>query len=113
MNRAIRSATPMAILGVLAWLGACLAAGASPPDPPAFDTAPARSALRRLLPRWQTQFTLIALDGHGTDRFRVSGSPGHIVVSGTSPAVLLTGVEAYLEKAAHVSIEWPGDSLSR
>src|SRR6185312_6653899 len=33
--------------------------------------------------------------------------------SGTSPAVLLTGVEAYLEKAAHVSIEWPGDSLSR
>jgi alpha-N-acetylglucosaminidase len=105
--------TRMVICGVLAWLGACTAARASPSALPAFDTAPARSALKRLVPHQQAQFTLIALVRHGTARFRVSGSRGHIVVAGTSPAVLLTGVETYLEKVAGVSIEWPGDSVSR
>jgi alpha-N-acetylglucosaminidase len=79
----------------------------------AFDTAPARAALQRLLPRQQAQFTLVAVDGHGVDRFEVMGRPGHIVVSGTSPAVLLTGVETYLEQAAHVSIGWPGESVTQ
>ena len=35
------------------------------------------------------------------------------MVAGTSPGVLLTGVEIYLERVAHVSIGWPGDSLAR
>ncbi|MEW9623817.1 alpha-N-acetylglucosaminidase [Rhodanobacter geophilus] len=90
------------------------AAFAATPAQPAFDTAPARAALLRLLPKQQAQFALVALDrGQGADRFRISGTRGHIVVAGTSPAVILTGVETYLEQAAHVSIGWPGDSLSR
>ncbi|HKR75356.1 MAG TPA: alpha-N-acetylglucosaminidase [Rhodanobacter sp.] len=90
------------------------AAFAATPAKPAFDTAPARAALQRLLPRQQAQFSLVALErGQGADRFRISGTPGHIVVAGTSPAVILTGVETYLEQVAHVAIGWPGDSLSR
>ena len=103
------------------WLGCLLlvcagvpATFAAEPAKPAFDTAPARAALQRLLPRQQAQFALVALNrGEGADRFRIAGIRGHIVVSGTSPAVLLTGVETYLEQVAHVAIGWPGDSLSR
>lgn len=70
------------------------AAFAAAPAGAAFDTAPARAALQRLLPRQQAQFTLLALDrGQGADRFEVRGTPGHIVVGGTSPAVILTGVK--------------------
>ncbi|MDO1530085.1 alpha-N-acetylglucosaminidase [Fulvimonas sp. R45] len=99
--------------GLLAGIGMLPAFAATPAQPP-FDTAPAREALQRLLPRQQAQFALVALDrGQGADRFEVHGTPGHIVVAGTSPAVILTGVEAYLEQAAHVGIGWPGDSLSR
>ena len=79
---------------------------------PVFDTAPARAALQALLPRHQAQLSLVALDrGQGADRFEIRGTPGHIVVAGTSPAVLLAGVEMYLQQVAHVSIGWPGDSL--
>jgi alpha-N-acetylglucosaminidase len=103
------------------WLACLLAAcagmpvaSAATPAPPAFDTAPARAALQRLLPRWQAQFTIVALDrGSGADRFRIGGTPGHIEVAGTSSAVILAGVETYLERVAHVAIGWPGDSLSR
>lgn len=93
----------------LLWLIACAPSMAAP----AFDTAPARAALQRWLPQWQAQITLVAKARHGADRFRVSGTPGHIVVTGTSPAVLLAGVETYLQQVAHVSIGWPGNSLSR
>ncbi|MBD8880342.1 alpha-N-acetylglucosaminidase [Rhodanobacter sp. 7MK24] len=87
---------------------------AGEPAKPAFDIAPARAALLRLLPKQQAQFALVALDrGQGADRFEVRGTPGHIVVAGTSPAVILTGVETYLQQAAHVDIGWPGDSLAR
>jgi len=90
------------------------AAFAAEPAKPAFDIAPARAALQRLLPRQQAQFTLVALDrGQGADRFRISGTSEHIVVAGTSPAVILTGVERYLEQVTHVDIGWPGDSLAR
>jgi len=102
------------LIGLLlagAGVPACLAAA---PAKPAFDTAPARAALQRLLPRWQAQFTLETLDpGKGRDRFVIHGVPGHIVIAGTTPAVLLVGVETYLHEVAHVDIGWPGDSLSR
>lgn len=97
----------------LSGMGFCGASAAAPAKP-AFDTAPARAALQRLLPAQQAQFILVALDrGQGADRFEVRGTAGHIVVAGTSPAVILTGVETYLEQAAHVAIGWPGDSLAR
>jgi len=97
----------------LAWLAAGTVFAAPTPTAAAFDTAPARAALQRLLPRSQSQITLVALDRNGADRFRISGTAGHIVVAGTSPAVLLTGVETYLEQVAHVSIGWPGNSVAR
>ncbi|MBD8872691.1 alpha-N-acetylglucosaminidase [Rhodanobacter sp. DHB23] len=96
--------------------GACLCGtSAAAPSKATFDTAPAHAALQRLLPaQQQAQFTLVALDrGQGADRFEIRGTPGHIEVAGTSPAVILAGVETYLEQVAHVAIGWPGDSLSR
>ncbi|HEX7325664.1 MAG TPA: alpha-N-acetylglucosaminidase TIM-barrel domain-containing protein [Rhodanobacteraceae bacterium] len=96
---------PIGVLLGLLWLPLLAA--------PAFNTAPARAALIRLLPEWQAQITLVALPKDGPDRFRISGRPGHIVVAGTTPAVILTGVEAYLTRVAHVGIGWPGNSLSR
>ncbi len=78
-----------------------------------FDTTPARAALQRLLPRHQAQIVLVALDGQGTDRYEISGTPGHVVVAATTPATLLAGVEAYLEQATHTSFGWPGDSVER
>lgn len=95
----------LAVLATLCMMASSAFAG--------FDTAPARSALQRLLPRHQAQFTLVALEGQGADRFEISGTPGHIVVAGTSPATLLTGVETYLEQVAHTSFGWPGDSVDR
>ena len=79
----------------------------------AFDVAPARAALRRWLPHHEAQIVLVTLDAGKGDRYAIRGEAGHIEVAGTTPAVLLAGVEAYLEQVPHVSIGWPGDSLSR
>ena len=95
--------------GLLAITGLSMAHGTDA----AFDTAPARAALQRLLPKHQSQFALVALArGQGGDRFEVRSTPGHIVVAGTSSATILAGVERYLEQVAHVAIGWPGDSLA-
>ncbi|MFE9002737.1 alpha-N-acetylglucosaminidase TIM-barrel domain-containing protein [Streptomyces sp. NPDC007875] len=78
-----------------------------------FDTAPARAALRRLLPEHADQFRLVALEKRGDEeRFEVGGSPGRLTVSGTSPAVLLTGVHWYLKYTCHAQITWSGDQLN-
>lgn len=79
----------------------------------AFNVAPARAALQRLLPRHESQIALTALPSAAGERYRISGKPGQIEIAGTSPAVLLAGVEAYLERVPQVSIGWPGDSLDR
>ncbi|MER5973246.1 alpha-N-acetylglucosaminidase [Streptomyces sp. NPDC002055] len=68
--------------------------------------APARAALRRLLPDHAGQFRLTALTG--PERFRVTGSTGRIEVSGTGPAVLLTGVHWYLKYVCGAHISWAG-----
>lgn len=86
---------------------------AAPPAEASFDTAAARTALARLLPRWHTQVTLAAINRSGADQYHIGGTAGHIVVAGTSPAALLVGVETYLEQVAHVGIGWPGKSVSR
>lgn len=81
---------------------------------PAFDPAPARASLERLLASRASQFTLVPVARTASgDRFSVSGGPGAIRVRGTSPATLLTGVGWYLEHVAGVDIGWPGDSLGR
>lgn len=76
-----------------------------------FDTGPAADALRRLLPGHHRQFTLRAVSGRDGERFRVTGGAGRITVEGTSPAVLLTGVNTYLTRVARADISWNGEQL--
>ncbi|MEU8779501.1 alpha-N-acetylglucosaminidase [Streptomyces sp. NPDC048606] len=86
-------------------------AGAGAGAPRTFDTAPARAALERLLPRHARQFTLVADAAAGSDTFTVSGRAGAVTVRGSTGATLLTGVGWYLQHVAGVDIGWPGDSL--
>ncbi|MFE7772435.1 alpha-N-acetylglucosaminidase [Streptomyces sp. NPDC057445] len=97
--------------------------GTEPDQGPYEVTAPARAALRRLLPHHAAQFRLTVLpalpggreagrrDPHGSERFRVSGAPGRIEVEGTGPAVLLTGVHWYLKYVCRAHISWSGTQL--
>ncbi|MEU8999370.1 alpha-N-acetylglucosaminidase [Streptomyces caniferus] len=83
-----------------------------PERTPAYDTAPARAALTRLLPRHADQFQLVPLAPEGgADRFRVDGRAGRITVSGTTPAVLLTGVNWYLKYTCRAHLSWAGDQV--
>ncbi|KAF4410552.1 alpha-N-acetylglucosaminidase [Streptomyces lycii] len=86
-------------------------AAAGAPEPagrPLFDTAPARAALERLLgERHAAQFRLRALRG-GPERFRVAGAAGAVEISGTGPAVLLTGAHWYLKYVCRAHISWAG-----
>ncbi|MER5305848.1 alpha-N-acetylglucosaminidase [Streptomyces lasiicapitis] len=73
--------------------------------------AAATAAARRLLPRhWeQITFRTVAGEPGAGDTFRVSGKRGHVVVSGPTAAVQLTGLNHYLKHTAHASITWAGD----
>ncbi|MFF6883131.1 alpha-N-acetylglucosaminidase [Streptomyces sp. NPDC012421] len=87
------------------------AAGAAAAGP--FSVSAARAALVRLLPRHAGQFELALVPRTDTgDRFSVSGTTGRIVVTGTTPAVLLRGVHWYLSYTAGVDLGSPGDSLA-
>lgn len=94
------------------------AAGPVAPPPAAtgaaaFDVAPARAALERLVPRHHHQVRLRAIPaGRGGDRFRVTGRTGAITIEATTPAVLLTGFNAYLKHVAHADISWNGRQLN-
>jgi len=80
----------------------------------AFDTAPARAVLQRLLPPTALrQIELRAIAAAGGDRIELSGETGHVVVAATTPATLLAGVNWYCKDFAGVSINWNGDSLDR
>ncbi|MET7688967.1 alpha-N-acetylglucosaminidase TIM-barrel domain-containing protein [Streptomyces sp. NPDC005483] len=91
--------------------GAHAAPGAVGQAAKPFDTTSASVALRRLLPDHHRQVTLRALAPGGADRFRVTGRAGAITVQGTSPAVLLTGLNTYLARAAKADISWNGEQL--
>ncbi|MEU5577724.1 alpha-N-acetylglucosaminidase [Streptomyces huasconensis] len=87
-------------------------AAEGPARTPAFDTDSARAALNRLLPRHAEQFRLRLRPAEGrTDRFRVTGATGRIEVSGTTPAVLLTGVHWYLKYVCGAHLTWNGSQL--
>ncbi|MFK4064224.1 alpha-N-acetylglucosaminidase [Streptomyces sp. NPDC029674] len=93
-------------------------AAARPAEAPALDTDAARSALNRLLPHHAEQIRLRLVPARGRenrgaheDRFRVTGSTGRIEVSGTTPAVLLTGVHWYLKYVCGAHITWNGSQL--
>ncbi|ADD43343.1 Alpha-N-acetylglucosaminidase [Stackebrandtia nassauensis DSM 44728] len=86
---------------------------AAPPDVAYVEPTnvrPARESLKRLLPKHHTQFAL-SLTGE-VDRFTVSGREAAIEVTGSTPAVVLTGVNWYLKHVAGVDVSWPGSSLS-
>lgn len=72
----------------------------------AFDSAPARDALVRLIGADRAhQVTLRTIDrGDGNDRFAVTAEGGRLVVAGTTPAVQLTGFGYYLRHVAHADI---------
>lgn len=74
---------------------------------------PAHHAARRLLPDHYNQLRFTIIDNATSEHFKISGTAGNISIEGTSPAVLITGLNKYLQDIAHVSIGWPGDSLSR
>lgn len=110
------------MLGTAGAIGAGVALGGAAPAPgragrrqeraPAYDTAPARAALTRLLPGHADQFQLVALAPDGTgDRFRVEGRTGRITVAGTTSAVLLTGVHWYLKYTCRAHLTWAGDQV--
>ncbi|MEV0317955.1 alpha-N-acetylglucosaminidase [Streptomyces sp. NPDC050658] len=109
------------VLGAAGAIGLGCAAGAvaaeahaaeGPAEGPAFDTDSARSALNRLLPHHAEQFRLRLVPASGgTDRFRVTGRTGRIEVSGTTPAVLLTGVHWYLKYVCGAHVAWNGSQL--
>ncbi|WP_405942443.1 alpha-N-acetylglucosaminidase [Streptomyces sp. NBC_00207] len=84
---------------------------AGAPRSRSFDTAPARAALERLLPRHSGQFTLVPDTAGGADTFTVSGTAGAITVRGSTGATLLTGVGWYLQHVAGADIGWPGESI--
>ncbi|MEU3608667.1 alpha-N-acetylglucosaminidase [Streptomyces sp. NPDC035033] len=89
------------------------AAGAAGMPVAGYSAGAARAALARLLPRHADQFELVLTRRTASgDRFAVTGSAGRIVVTGTTPAVLLRGVHWYLSYTAGVDLGSPGDSLS-
>ncbi|WP_435057270.1 alpha-N-acetylglucosaminidase [Streptomyces sp. bgisy060] len=114
--RRCRDALAVAVLALVAV--AALPGAPAPSDAsaagPAFDPAPARAGLERLLPARAAQFTLVPVEKPDSgDHFSVSGTAGAIEVRGTSPATLLAGVGWYLERVAGVDIGWPGGSVDR
>ncbi|GHE66524.1 hypothetical protein GCM10018785_39160 [Streptomyces longispororuber] len=108
------TAGALGLTGLGAAYGPALPARAAddPVRGPAFDTDAARAVLNRRLPHHADQFRLRLVPAtQGRDRFRVSGSPGRVEVTGTTPAVLLTGVHWYLKYVCDALITWNGDQL--
>lgn len=75
---------------------------------------PAQAAARRLLPHhWQQlSFRDGKAGANGGDTFQVSGGTGRITITGTTPAVQLTGLNWYLRHMANANITWAGDQLN-
>nr|WP_152393094.1 alpha-N-acetylglucosaminidase TIM-barrel domain-containing protein [Paenibacillus guangzhouensis] len=78
-----------------------------------FDTQPAIEVLKRLIPKQYDQVHFIAVDrGSKGDYFRIAGTSGSLEISGTSPAVLLTGFNWYLKSIAKANVNWNGEQLN-
>lgn len=72
----------------------------------------ARAALKRLIPTHADQVAFRLMQGSRDDRFRIHGVEGHIVIAGTSPAVMLTGLNWYLKYVADANITWTDQQLN-
>ncbi|MFC9243766.1 alpha-N-acetylglucosaminidase TIM-barrel domain-containing protein [Streptomyces sp. NPDC057136] len=107
------TATALAVLATVLSTPSAPAA-APPPGRQAFAVGPAEAALGRLLPQHVSQIDLVPVSRPDSgDYFTVSGTAGRVRVQGTSPAVLLSGVNWYLKHTAKVDIGWPGNSASK
>ncbi|HEY9294671.1 MAG TPA: alpha-N-acetylglucosaminidase TIM-barrel domain-containing protein [Microlunatus sp.] len=86
------------------------------PDKPSAGTFSSKSATQALVrligPDRARQVILKSIDrGDGKDRFDVRASSGRLVISGTTPAVQLTGFGWYLRHVAHADIAINGTQL--
>jgi len=97
-----RAALPTALPAALPAAGA----------PAAFSTAAARGVVRRTVPAWSSGIDLgtLAPGASGRERYAISRHGGRVLVSGSSPSALLTGVGAYLMYTAHVDVSWSSDA---
>ena len=84
---------------------------AAPVRPADWSVRPATDAVRRLLgPDMVKRIRLVAEQpADGVDHYRISARQGHVVIGGTTPAVLLKGVNAYLSDIAGMNISWNGE----
>jgi alpha-N-acetylglucosaminidase len=97
---------------LLLLLAAAASASGYPLRAAAFDTAPERAVLARLLPRQAGQFELATLPApQSGERFRISSAGHHIRIAGSTPSALLFGVNWYLKYVAHVQISPNGDRV--
>ncbi|MER5965720.1 alpha-N-acetylglucosaminidase [Streptomyces sp. NPDC002057] len=104
-------ATVLALAATL--LGGPFAPPGATAAPRVSAPGPAVSALARLLPTHAAQFTLVQVVRPASgDYFTLSGDAGRVRVEGTTPAVILSGVNWYLKHTARVDIGWPGSSTS-
>ncbi|MEU4144926.1 alpha-N-acetylglucosaminidase [Streptomyces parvulus] len=111
---AAHAATALLLLTTALTPGSPSAAASSPPERAAFSTHSAKAALARLLPDHVSQFSLVpAARPASGDYFDVSGRAGRVRVRGTSPAVILSGVNWYLKHTAGVDLGWPGSSTGK
>ncbi|SDU44663.1 Regulation of enolase protein 1, concanavalin A-like superfamily [Jiangella alkaliphila] len=104
---------------VLALVGSSLlpaggAAGAEPGYAAAdWSVRPAVEAARRLLPDHVRRIRFVAEQPgpDGGDHYRIGARNGLVEIGGTSPAVLLTGLHAYLGEVADANVSWTGEQL--
>lgn len=84
------------------------------PEKGSFDTKSAEGSLKRVLPSHykQVEFLAVPTDENDNDYFRITGNPGEIQIQGTTPAVLLTGLNWYLKYTAKGNITWNGEQLN-
>ncbi|WP_203453987.1 alpha-N-acetylglucosaminidase TIM-barrel domain-containing protein [Jiangella aurantiaca] len=110
----------VALALVTATLAAALPAAAGPvasAEPAAYEEAgwsarPAVEAARRLLPDHARRIRFVAEEpGPGGDHYRIAARNGRVEIGGTSPAVLLTGLNAYLGEFAGANVSWTGEQL--
>lgn len=92
-----------------AFLTTGMRAAATPADTPAV-----RAAIARLLGRSADQFTLrqLPLGAGEADAFEIGGTPGAIVLSGTSPVATLSGFHWWLKYVAGGHLSTNGDRVA-
>lgn len=82
-------------------------------EPAVFNTKPAVDVLKRIVPNHyeQVRFVAVPLGGEG-ENFNIASKDGLVEISGTSPAVLLTGFNWYLKYVANANMNWNGEQLN-